>query len=164
MPQPSDKLSHKRRKFRLLLLDQLLETPTDPIPVKDIEMTTAIGRTITTTTRTTCATTTTTAITTMDEVRTIAEGTIIIAATTIAATTTTVAMRSTIGRMIIVVTIIATTITPTNDTQEITKGTTGRKMSARSDGVHPTTTEEGHAPQGLNHHFIKSIKNENWYR
>ena len=152
MPQPSDRLSHKRRKRRLLLLDQLLETLRDHVLVKDIEMTTVIGRTITTATKTIGATMTTTAITT------IVEG------TTIAAMTTTVAMRSTIGRMIIVVTIIATTITPTNDTQEITKGTTGRKMSARSDGVHPTTTGEGHAPQGLNHHFIKSIKNENWYR
>ena len=144
MPQPSSKLSHKLRKCRLLLLDQLLETPRGPVPAKDIEMTTA--------TKTTGATTTTAAITTIVEV------------TTITAATTTVATMSTIGRMLIVVMIITTTITPTDDTQEIPKGTIGRKTYARSDGVHPATTREGHAPHEPNHHVHRSNKNVNWYR
>ena len=152
MPQPFDKLSHKRRTRRLLLLGQLLETLRDPVPALDIEMTTAIGRTINTAAKTTGVTTTTVAITT------IAEG------TTIAATITTVVTRSTIGRMTIVVTIIATATTPTNGNQGTTKATTGRKMYARSGGAHATTTGEGHAPQGLNHHVRMSIKNGNWYR
>ena len=106
MLQPSDRSSHKLHK-RQQLLDQLLETTRGPVPVKDIEMATVIGRT------TTGATTTT------------------VAWMTIAATTTTVVTMIMIGRMIIVVTSIATTITPTDGTQEITKGTTGRKTYAR---------------------------------
>ena len=164
MPQRSDRLSHKRRKRRLLLLDLILEAPRSPVPARDIEMTNAIGRTITTTTKTTGATTTTVTITTTAEVTATTEGTIIAAATTIAATTTTVVTMIMIGRMIIVVTIIATTITPTDGTQEITKGTTGRKTYARSDGVHPTTTGEGHAPHGPNHHVPRRNQNVNWYQ
>ena len=95
---------------------------------------------------------TTAAITSIIEVR------------TIAAMTTTVATMITIGRRIIVVTIIATNLTPTDGTHEITKGTTGRKTYAGSDGVHPTTTVEGHAPQRPNHHVPRSNKNDNWYR
>ena len=139
MPRPSDKSSHKLRK-RQQLLDQLPETARDHVPAKDIEMMTATGRMTTTLT-----TTITTAI------------------TTIAATTTTVTTMITIGMRIIVVTTIATTLTPTDGTQEITKGTTGRKTYAGSDGVHPTTTVEGHAPQRPNHHVPRSNKNDNWY-
>ena len=159
MPQHSDRWSHKRRKRQLLLHGQLLEIPRDPVPATDIEMTTAIGRTITTTMKTTCAMKTTVTITTTARVTTIAEGTIIAAATTIAAMTITVFMRNTIGRMTIVGTIIATA-----DNRGTTKGTIDRKMYARSDGVHPITIGEGPAPQGLNHRVRRSIKNGNWYQ
>ena len=120
MPQLLDRLSHKRRKRQLLLRDQLLEIPRDPIPAIDIERKTAIGRTITTMTKNTGATTTTIAITTTTGLTitveatitvgamTNTEGTIIATATTIAATTITVVTRNTIGRMTIVGTIIAT--------------------------------------------------------
>ena len=151
MPRPFDRSSHKLRK-RQQLLDELPETARSHIPTKDIEMTTVTERTITTITTITGATTTIVAITTITEV------------TTIAATTTTVATTITIGRRIIVVTIIATTITRTDGTQEITKGTTGRKTYARSDEDYPTTIAEGHAPHGLNHHVPRSNKNDNWYR
>ena len=139
MPQPFDRSSHKLHK-RQQIHDELLETTRGPVPAKDIEMMTATGRMTTTLT-----TTITTAI------------------TTIAATTTTVVTMIMIGRMIIIVTSIATTITPTDGTQEITKGTTGRKTYARSDEGHPTTTAEGHVPHGPNHHVPKSNKNVNWY-
>ena len=68
----------------------------------------------------------------------------------------------TIGTMIIVITIIATTITPTNGTQEITKGSRGHKTYTRNDGVHPTTIVEGHAPHGLTRHDLRSNKSDNW--
>ena len=122
-------------------------------------MTTAIGRTITTTMKTTCAMKTTVTITTTARVTTIAEGTIIAAATTIAAMTITVVTRITTGRMTIVGTIIAT-----SDNRETTKGNTDRKMYARSDGAHLTTIGEGPAPQGRNHRVHRSTKNGNWYR
>ena len=102
----------------------------------------------------------TTATTTM----TTAAITSIIEVRTIAAMTTTVATMITIGRRIIVVTIIATNLTPTDGTHEITKGTTGRKTYARSDGVHPTITGEGHIPHGPNHHAPRNNKNVNGYR
>ena len=78
--------------------------------------------------------------------------------------TITVATMITIGRMIIVITSITITITQTDGTEEITKGTTGRKTYARSDEGHPTTTAEGHVPHGPNHHVPRSNKNKNWYR
>ena len=140
MPQLLDRLSEKRRKRELLLRDQLLEIPRDPVPATDIEMTTAIGRTITTATKTIGATMTTTAI------------------TTIAATTTTVTTMITIGTMIIVVTIIATTITPTDGTQEITKKSTCCKTYAKNDGDHPTTIAKGQAPHGLTLHGPKNSR------
>ena len=164
MPQLFNKLSHKQRKRRPVQLDELSMTPRDPAPATDIEMTIVIGRTITTATTTTGVMTTTIATTTIAEVRTTADGTNIAAASTIAATTTTIVTRSTIGRMTIVVTIIATTTFPTDGTQGTTKGTTGRKMYARSDGVYPTTTRKDHAPEGLNHLVRGSIKKSNWYR
>mgnify|MGYP000196818414 CR=1 FL=1 len=107
---------------------------------------------------TTTATTTTGATTTTAGVMTIA-----VVISTVG-TTTTIALMITIGTMIIVVTIIATTITPTDGTQEITKEPTGRNTYTRSDGVHPTTTVDGHARHGPNHHVPKSNKNDNWYR
>ena len=135
MPQLLDRLSHKRRKRQLLLRDQILEIPRDPVPATNIEMTTAIRRTITT------------------------EGTIIAAATTIAATTITVVTKRTIGKMTIVGTIIAT-----DDHQGTTNGTKNRNMYARSDGLHPTTIGGGPALQGLNHRVRRSNKNDNWYQ
>ena len=95
----------------------------------------------------------TVAITATAEAMTITEGTIIAIATTI-----TVITRNTIGKITIVGTIIATA-----DNRGTTKGTTDRKMYARSDGVHPTTIGGGPAPQGLNHRVHMSIKNGNWY-
>ena len=151
MPQPFDRSSHKLHK-RQQIHDELLETTRGPVPAKDIKMTYATGRTTTTTTTTIGVTMTTTAITTMT------------AAITIAATTTIVATMIMIRRMIIVGKSIATTLTPTDGTQEITKGTTDSKTYARSDGVHPTTTRDGHAPHGPNHHVPRSNKNINWYR
>ena len=115
-------------------------------------MTTAIGGTITTAMKTTGVRMTTVAITTTAEVM------------TIAATTTTVATMSTVGRMIIVVMIIAKTIIPIDGTQEIPKGTTGRKTYTKRDGVHPTITGEGHIPHGPNHHAPRNNKNVNGYR
>ena len=111
-----------------------------PRPLVGIGMTTVIGTT------TTIAMTTTGAI------------------TTIAATTTTVASISTIGRTIIDVTTIVTTITLTDHTQEITKTTTCRKTYAKSDEVHRTPTIEGHAPHERNTHVTRSNKNVNWYQ
>ena len=55
--------------------------------------------------------------------------------------TVTVVTRITTGKMTIVGTTIATV-----DNCETPKGTTDRKMSARSDEVLPTTIEEGPAP------------------
>ena len=110
-------------------------------------MTTAIGR------KTTTATTTTGTTTTIAAVKTIAE------------TTTTVATTTTIGTMIIIVMIIATTsITPTDGTQEITKGSTSLKMCTRTDRDHPTTIAEGHAPHRLNLHYHNSSTSDNWCR
>ena len=159
MPQLLDRLSHKPRKCQLLLHDQLLESPKDPVPTTVIEMTTAIGRTINTAAKTTGVTTTTVAITTIAEGMIMAEGTIIAAGTTIATTTITVATRNTIGRMIIIGTIITTA-----DNRATTKGTTDRKMYAKSDKAHRTTIREGPTPQGLNHRVRMSIKNGNWYQ
>ena len=87
-----------------------------------------------------------------------------VAVITIAETTTIVATMITIGTMIIVVSIIATTITPTDGSRLITKGTTSRKTYARNDGANPTTTVEGHALYGTTRHEPKSNKNDNSYR
>ena len=72
--------------------------------------------------------------------------------------TITAVMMITTGRMTIVGTTIATA-----DNHETPKGTTGRKMSERSDGVLHTTIEEDLAPQEPNHHGRKNSKSGNWY-
>ena len=128
-------------------------------------MTTAIGRTITTMMKTTGATMKTVAITTTAEltitvaVMTIAGGMIIVAATTTVVTKITVVMRITIGKMTIFRMIIATT-----DNRETLKGTTDRKMSARSDGVLPTTIGGGPALQEPNHRVRRNNTNGNLYQ
>ena len=67
--------------------------------------------------------------------------------------------------MTIVVMIIATFCTTlTNGTQEITKGSTSLKMCTRTDGDHPTTIAEGHAPHRLNLHYHNSSTSDNWCR
>ena len=112
-------------------------------------MTTAIARTITTAMKTTGATITTIAITTTGgemtttEVTISAEGTTIAAATTTAVTIITVVTRITIGKMTIVGRIIATA-----NNRGTTKGTTDRKMYARSDGVLPTRAPARSEPPG----------------
>ena len=146
MPQSLDRFNHKPR---------ILEISRDPILVIDIEMTTTIGRTTTTATKTTGATMTTVGIMTTAGETSTTEVTITAEAMTIAPTTITVVTRSTIGRMTIV-----GTITVTVDNRGTTKGTTGRKMYARSDGIHPTTIGGGPAPQGLNHRCVGAARTE----
>ena len=98
-------------------------------------------------------------------ITTIVGETTIVTVITIARMTTTIATMTTIGTTIIVVMIILTTsITPTDGTQEITKGSTSRKMYARNDGDHPTTIAEGHAPHGLTLHGPKNNTSDNWCR
>ena len=59
-------------------------------------------------------------------------------------------------------TIVGMTIA-TADNRETPKGTTDRKMSAKSDGVLRTTIDEDLALQGPNHHGRRNSKSGNWY-
>ena len=70
--------------------------------------------------------------------------------------TITAVMMITTGRMTIVGTTIATA-----DNHETPKGTTDRKMSARSDGALRTTIDEDLDPQGPNHRDHRNSKNDN---
>ena len=84
------------------------------------------------------------------------------AITTIAAVTTIARTKTMIGMITIVVMIIATTsTTPTDGSQETTKGSTCHKTCAKTDGDHPTTTAEGLAPHGLTLHGHKSSTSDN---
>ena len=101
---------------------------------------------------------------------TIVEGMTTVEAMAITGMIITIAMMTMIGMMTTVLTIIATTITtPTDGSPETTKGSTGsrstcRKMCARIDGDHPTTTGEGRATHGPTHHGHKSSTSDNWWR
>ena len=83
--------------------------------------------------------------------------------TTITAVITIAETTNTITTMIRSVTIIVTTITQTDGTHGITKGTTGLKTYARNDGAHPTPTVGEHAPHGPTCQDPRSNKNDNWY-
>ena len=72
--------------------------------------------------------------------------------------TITAVMMITIGRG----TIVGTTI-ETVDNHETPKGTTDRKMSARSDGALRTTIDQELDPQGPNHRNRRKSKSGNWY-
>ena len=147
-----------------MLRDKLLESPSDLVPTTDTQTTTVIGRRITITTKTTGAMMPTVAITTTGGERTTAATTISAEGTTIAAVITTAEMTitavtmTTTGRMTIVGTTIATT-----GNHETPKGTTDRKMSARSDGALRTTINEDLDPQGPNHNDHRNNKSGNWY-
>ena len=133
-------------------------------------MTTVIGKTTTIAVMTAGVTTTIDAITTIVGGMNITGEMTIAAATTIDRTIITVATMTMIGKMTIIVkitTITITTPTPTDDSQETTKGSpcsmsTGCKMCARTDGDHPTTTVEGHTTHGPTHHSHKSSTNDKW--
>ena len=84
------------------------------------------------------------------------EGTTIAAVTTTAEMTITAVMTTTTERRI-----FGETTTGTADNQGTTTGTTGRKMSARSDGDRRTTIDVDLDLQGPNHRDHKSSKNGN---
>ena len=155
IPRPSGRLNRKLHNLKQPP-DQLPGIAIGHGPTIGIGTTTTIGR------MTTTAMTTTGATMTIATITTIVKETTIAAVITIAETTTIVATTTTIETMIIVVIIIATTsITPTDGTQEITKGTPGRKMYARNDGDHPTTIVEGHAPYGRTLHDPRNNTSDN---
>ena len=112
---------------------------------------------------------TTGATTTIGAITTIVGGMTIVTATTIDGRIITIATMTKIGTRTIVVMITATTITtptPTDGSHEATKGSpdkvsTGRKMCAKIDKDHPTTTIEGHATHGPTHHDHKNSTSDN---